>query len=162
MITFVVAQDENGTIGKDGSLPWSLPADMKFFKEMTLTGDILMGRKTFESFPNGPLKDRENLVLTRQEDYEAEGAFIFNNKEEALEHASNNDKPLHVIGGAEIFRQFLDDVDIIYVTVVHEDFEGDTEMPEIDYSLFELVEEKEGHVDEKNKYPHTFYTYKRK
>lgn len=162
MITFVVAQDENGTIGKDGSLPWSLPADMKFFKEMTLTGDILMGRKTFESFPNGPLKDRENLVLTRQEDYEVEGAFIFNNKEDALKHASNNDKPLHIIGGAEIFRQFLDDVDIIYLTVVHEDFKGDTEMPEIDYSLFELETEREGHVDEKNIYPHTFYTYKRK
>jgi len=162
LISFVWAQDENGTIGKDGDIPWSLPADLKFFKEVTMTGDILMGRKTFESLPNGALKGRENLILTRQEDYEAEGAYVFNSKEDALRHANKNDKPLHVIGGSEIFTMFIHDVDVLYQTVVHDEFEGDTHMPGIDFSNFELSTKKEGTVDEKNPFPHTYYIYKRK
>ncbi|MCC5895497.1 MAG: dihydrofolate reductase [Alkalibacterium sp.] len=162
MITFVWAEDENGLIGKDGELPWHLPADMAFFKEITLTGDVAMGRKTLDSIPNPPLKNRVNYVLTRNEGFSQDGVEICHSKEELIERASASDKPLHVIGGVSLFNVFLDEVDMLYRTVIHESFEGDTYIPDIDYSQFELVEEKEGTVDEKNRHSHTFQIFKRK
>lgn len=162
MITFVWAEDQNGVIGLNGKLPWSLPADLKFFKEVTMTGDMLMGRKTYEGLPNPPLPGRENIILTRNKNYIAEGATILHSIEEALEYHEKTDKPLHVIGGENIFLQFLHQVDVLYRTVVHDSFEGDTYIPDIDYSEFELVSEKEGTVDEKNPHSHTYMLYKRK
>lgn len=162
MITFVWAEDENGTIGKDGQLPWTLPADMAFFKKVTLTGNVAMGRKTLESIPNPPLKNRKNFVMTRNESYSFPGVVVCNNKEELLEATKNEERPLHVIGGVSLFEEFLDDVDMLYRTVIHDTFEGDTVIPDIDYEQFELIEKEEGTVDEKNRYPHTFLIYKRK
>lgn len=160
-ITFVWIQDERGTIAKDGEIPFSMPADLKFFKDTTMTGNILMGRKTFEALPNGALPDRENLILTRQTDYTPEDAQVFHSKAAVLAYASKQTVPLHVIGGAEIFSLFLDEVDYLYETRVHDYFAGDTFMPTIDYSQFVLISEKEGEVDEKNSYPYTFLIYKR-
>lgn len=161
MITFVWAEDENGLIGKDGDLPWSLPADMAFFKKVTLTGNVAMGRKTLDSIPNPPLKDRINYVMTRNKDFHMEGVIVAHSKEELLEVAAT-DKPLHIIGGVSLFEAFVEDVDRLYRTVIHESFEGDTYIPEIDYSKFKLVEEVEGTVDEKNRHPHTFQIFERK
>jgi dihydrofolate reductase len=162
MITFVWAEDENGVIGKDGTLPWNLPNDMKFFKEVTLTGNILMGRKTFESIPNPPLPHRKNVVMTRNEQFEYEGVTVFHSKEEVLKYAEESDRPLHIIGGAVIFDLFVNEVDKLYRTLIHDSFDGDTFMSPIDYSQFDLVEEKEGTVDEKNKHAHTFQIFERK
>lgn len=162
MLTFVWAEDENGVIGKEGGLPWSLPNDMKFFKEVTLTGNVLMGRKTLESIPNPPLKNRINVVLTRNTEFEKKDIIVLNTKDEVLELAKTMDKPLHIIGGADIFNMFVNDVDRLYRTLIHETFEGDVYMPSIDYSLFDLVETVEGHVDEKNIYAHTFQIFERK
>lgn len=158
------AEDENGVIGLDGKLPWSLPADLKFFKEVTMTGDILMGRKTYEGLPSKPLPGRENIILTRNENYtvENEEVTVLNSIEEALEYNKKTDKPLHVIGGKNIFIQFIDYVDVLYRTVIHDAFEGDTYIPDIDYSKFKLVSSKEGPVDEKNRHPHTYMVYERK
>jgi dihydrofolate reductase len=161
MITFVWAEDKNGLIGKNGELPWHLPADMQFFKEVTLTGDVVMGRKTLESIPKPPLKKRENFVLTSNPSFELEGIHVCHSKEEILEKTKGSEKPLHVIGGVSLFELFKDDVDMLYRTVIHESFEGDTYMPAIDYSQFELIEEKEGTVDVKNKHAHTFQIFKR-
>ncbi len=80
MLAYVYAEDENGLIGKGDRLPWSLPADVKFFKEVTMQGDVVMGRATYESIPNRPLKGRRNIVLTHNQDYEAPGAIVFNSK----------------------------------------------------------------------------------
>lgn len=162
MLTFVWAEDENGVIGKEGGLPWSLPNDMKFFKEVTLTGNVLMGRKTLESIPNPPLKNRINVVLTRNTEFEKKDIIVLNTKDEVLELAKTMDKPLHIIGGADIFNMFVNDVDRLYRTLIHETFEGDVYMPSIDYSLFDLVETVEGHVDEKNIHAHTFQIFERK
>jgi len=162
MITFVWAEDENGLIGKDGQLPWHLPADMQFFKKVTLTGDVAMGRKTLESIPNPPLKKRENYVLTSNEKFERDGVHICHSKKDILEKSNESKKPLHVIGGVSLFELFKEDVDMLYKTVIHESFEGDTYMPEIDYAQFELIEETQGTVDEKNRHPHTFQVFKRK
>lgn len=162
MITFVWAEDENGLIGKDGELPWHLPADMQFFKQVTLTGDVAMGRKTLESIPNPPLKNRENYVLTSNRSFDMEGVHVCHSKNDILEKTKDSDKPLHVIGGVSLFELFKEDVDMLYRTVIHDSFEGDTYMPEIDYAQFDLIEEKQGTVDEKNKHPHTFQIFKRK
>lgn len=164
MITYVWAEDQNGVIGLDGKLPWSLPADLKFFKDVTLTGDILMGRKTYEGLPNKPLPGRENIILTRNENYkrEEEGVTVLNSIDEAMDYHESMNKTLHIIGGENIFIQFIDYVDVLYRTVVHDSFEGDTYIPDIDYSQFELVSTKEGPVDKKNKHPHTYMIYKRK
>lgn len=162
MITFVWAEDENGLIGRDGQLPWHLPADMQFFKRVTLTGDVVMGRKTLESIPNPPLKNRENVVLTSNKDFKLPGVKVCHSKKEILEETKHSEKPLHIIGGVSLFELFKDDVDMLYRTVIHDTFEGDTYMPPIDYAQFELVEEVKGHIDEKNIYPHTFQIFKRK
>ena len=83
-ITFIWAEDKNGLIGEAGSLPWSLPADMKFFKETTMNDVVVMGRKTYESIPKRPLKNRINIVLTKQLDYKADGAIVCHSKEDVL------------------------------------------------------------------------------
>lgn len=98
MITFVWAEDENGLIGSKGDLPWHLPADMQFFKKVTLTGDVVMGRKTLESIPNPPLKNRENYVLTSKKSLDFKGGVICHSKEDVLEKTRHSKKPLHVIG----------------------------------------------------------------
>ena len=162
MITFVWAEDENGLIGRDGTLPWHLPADMQFFKQVTLTGDVVMGRKTLESIPNPPLKKRVNYVLTSNKEFQRSGVHVCHSKEEILEKTKESKKPLHIIGGVSLFELFKEDVDMLYRTVIHESFEGDTHMPPIDYSKFELIEEVTGQVDEKNRHPHTFQIFKRK
>lgn len=162
MITFVWAEDENGVIGNNGKLPWHLPGDMQFFKEITLTGDVLMGRKTFESIPNPPLPNRENLVMTRNKEFSHEGVTVFHSKEEVLKWAETHEKPLHIIGGSVLFEQFVSNVDMLYRTLIHDSFDGDTYMSDIDYSQFDLVEEREGVVNEANKHAHTFQIFKRK
>lgn len=162
MITFVWAEDENGLIGKNGELPWHLPADMQFFKRVTLTGDVVMGRKTLESIPKPPLKKRDNYVLTSNKNFSLPGVKVCHTKEDILEETSQSKKPLHIIGGVSLFELFKDDVDMLYRTVIHESFEGDTYMPPIDYTQFELIEEVIGQLDDKNIYPHTFQVYKRK
>lgn len=160
--TFVWAEDEKGLIGREGTLPWDLPNEMKYFVEVT-TGDVVvMGRKTYESIPNRPLKNRVNIVLTRDEDYKAEGAIVCHSKEEILEVVKDIEKPIHIIGGTSLFDMFMDEVNVLYRTVVYETFEGDTYMPKIDYKYFRVVESKEGITDEENIYAHTFYLYERK
>ncbi|WP_208559960.1 dihydrofolate reductase [Marinilactibacillus kalidii] len=161
MITFVWAEDENGVIGLNGELPWSLPNDMKFFKEVTLTGNVLMGRKTLESIPNPPLKNRINVVMTRDDTYEADEVIVMNDRESVLILAESMDKPLHIIGGADIFNLFIDDVDKLYRTLIHEKFQGDTYMPEINYNNFKMIESREGLLDEKNRHAHTFQIFER-
>lgn len=161
MIGFVWAEDTQHNIGIDGHLPWSLPNDMKRFKDLTTGNTIVMGRKTFESFPNGPLPNRLNIVVSRDQNYQVKHpAILINSKSELYDHVDPDDK-IMVIGGKGIFEMFKDDVDTLYVTKIHHEFSGDTKMSEIDYKDFKLVEKKEGTVDEKNLYPYTFETYHR-
>ncbi len=160
--TFVWAEDQNGLIGKEGRLPWSLPNEMKYFVEVT-TGDVVvMGRKTYESIPNPPLKNRVNIILTRDENYEAEGAIVCHTKEEIMEAVKDIKKPIHIIGGVSLFEMFMDEVNLLYRTIVYDEFEGDTHMPQIDYKHFRVFQSRIGETDEENIYPHHFYVYERK
>jgi Dihydrofolate reductase len=163
MLAFVWAEDENRLIGKGDTLPWRLPADVAFFKKITMRGDMVTGRKTYESIPNRPLPGRRNIVLTTQRDYEAPGAIVVHSKEEILELERTGDKDLYIIGGAVLFKMFENEVDELYRTVIHSAFEGDTYFDEdFDYKKFELVKTEKGIVDEKNLYEHTFELWRRK
>ncbi|MGP6139825.1 dihydrofolate reductase [Jeotgalibaca sp. A127] len=156
MYVLVWAEDDAGAIGKDGKLPWHLPNDLKFFKTTTNGQTIVMGRKTFESMGSRPLPNRKNYVLTRQNDYEAPGAVVINSLN-ALP-----DEDIYVIGGSEIYKKFLPEADVLIRTKISGTFDGDTFFPEVNWDEWELVEETEGTVDEKNKYAHRFQTFKRK
>lgn len=162
MLTFVWIEDENQLIGQANQLPWHLPADLKHFKAVTVGDAVLMGRKTYEALPIKPLPNRRNIILTRNKDYVAPGAEVFHSKEAILSAVDTDQQTLHIIGGGEIYRLFIDEVDELYQTIIEGDFEGDTYFPTLDFSEFELLSKKEGTVDEANRYPHTFYHYRRK
>lgn len=122
----IYARAANGVIGRDGALPWRLPADLRRFKAMTLGKPMIMGRKTFDSFPS-PLPGRRHIVLTRDAAWTAEGAEVAHSLDEAL--ALAGDGEVAVIGGAEIYRLFLPLAPRIELTEIHADYPGDTEMP---------------------------------
>ncbi|MDR6145077.1 MULTISPECIES: dihydrofolate reductase [unclassified Sphingomonas] len=126
MIVFVLARARNGVIGRDGQLPWHLPADLKHFKAQTIGKPMIMGRKTFESFP-APLPGRRHIVLTRDPHWSAEGAEVAHDVESALALAGSGD--VAVIGGAEIFALFLPRADRIELTEIDAEPEGDAVVP---------------------------------
>ena len=159
MISFVWAEDKNHIIGEKGHLPWSLPNDLHHFKDVTVNHPIVMGRKTFESFPNGPLPKRLNIVISKNPDYQVPDSVVLINDKADLKKYVQSDDEVMVIGGSGIFKLFQDDVDRLYLTKIDHEFTGDTKMCSIDYSKFKLVEKKEGHMDDKNIYPYTFETW---
>lgn len=161
MISFLFAMDKNRLIGKENKLPWHLPNDLKYFKEMTMQKKIAMGRKTFESIGR-PLPGRKTIVLTRDEHFSCEGCLVFHSIEEFVRFAENEHEEIFVIGGAEIFNKMLPYADRLYITEIEAEFSGDVFFPEIDYSEWELISEKEGTLDAKNVYPHRFLIYERK
>lgn len=122
MITLILARAENGVIGVDGGLPWRLPADLKRFKTLTMGRPMIMGRKTFESFP-APLPGRRHIVMTRDRDWAAPGAEVAHAVDAALTLAGGG---VSVIGGAEIFALFRDRADRAEVTVIWRHYDGDT------------------------------------
>jgi dihydrofolate reductase len=129
IVTLIVARAENGVIGRDGSLPWHLPADLRRFKALTLGAPMVMGRKTFESLP-GLLPGRRHIVLTRNPEWHAPGAEVVRDLAEALRVAG--EPRVSVIGGAEIFREFVAVADRVELTEVHARPEGDTCMEPFD------------------------------
>ncbi|KAB8138437.1 dihydrofolate reductase [Gracilibacillus oryzae] len=162
MISLLFAMDRNRVIGKNNDMPWHLPNDMKFFREMTTNQTIIMGRKTLESM-NGPLPKRENIVLTRDADFSHPNCKVIHSIKELQKIINEQpEKEWFVIGGENIFRQTLEIADRIYMTHIDESFGGDTYFPEFNQSEWEITSEKAGTVDELNKYPHTFIQYDRK
>jgi dihydrofolate reductase len=132
-MNLIVAVDKNWAIGKDNRMMWSIPADMKFFREMTKGNVVIMGRKTLESFPNGqPLKNRVNIVITRKKDYKVKGAVIAHSVKEAVKEAEKYEGELFVIGGESIYRAFLSYCDTAYITKIDHAFDADTYFPNLD------------------------------
>lgn len=158
MITFHLARADNGVIGRDGALPWHLPADLRRFKAATMGKPMIMGRRTFESFP-APLPGRRHIVLTRDSDWHAEGAEVAHGPEAAL--ALAGDAPeVAVIGGAEIFALLLDRAGRIELTEVHDDIEGDARVPAFD-SLAWRETAREDHPSEAGRPAYSFVTLER-
>lgn len=155
----IAAAGENNALGKDNDLVWHLPDDFKRFKALTTGHHIIMGRKTFESFPK-PLPNRTHVVLTRQKDYRPEGAIVVHSLEDALREAEDDPQPF-IIGGGEIFEMALDITDVIELTRVHASFEADAFFPELDLEHWELVSSSYHGKDERHAYDFTFLTYER-
>jgi dihydrofolate reductase len=158
IVSAIVAMAENRVIGKNNQLPWHLPADLKHFKELTTGHSIIMGRKTYESIGK-PLPNRENIILTRDKNYQAEGCKVVHAIEEAIKLAAHN-KELFIIGGAEIYQQAMPYIHRIYLTVVHHYFEGDTYFPALNNEWREISNERH-EADEKNDYAFSFVVLER-
>lgn len=159
MINFIVAVDKNNVIGKDNKLPWRLPEDLKYFKKTTLDKTMIMGRKTFESLP-GILPGRNHVVLTRKGiNTEHPQVSSIGSVKDVLTKFKNEE--IFVIGGSDIFKQFLPYVDKLFITHIDEVFEGDTYFPEINLDNWELKSYVKGIKDEKNPYDYSFKVYKR-
>lgn len=160
-IALVAALDEHRVIGRGGRLPWHLPADLRHFKEVTVGHPVIMGRKTYESIGK-PLPGRLNIVLTRQRDYEASGCVVVSGLDEAIEEVdSANAQRAMVIGGSGVFRQALPRADVMYLTIVHGHYDGDTYFPEFASEQWEVVERKSRAADEENEADMTFVELRR-
>ena len=133
LIVLVVAVSRNGVIGRDGALPWRLPSDLRRFKELTIGKPVIMGRKTWEALPRKPLPGRTNIVITRQAGFGAPGALVASTVDKALAMArAEQPAEIAVIGGGEIYRQFLPYADRIHLSEVDAEAGGDTRFPELD------------------------------
>lgn len=166
MISFVWAEDETGNIGYHGRLPWHLPADLHHFKEKTIGHPMVMGRKTFDSFP-GILPERKHIVLTHNQDFKEkyqsnDQVEVFIELDDLKKWLNTQNEDISIIGGASLFKEMLDEVDILEQTKIHHQFKGDIKMVPIDYRKFKLIDKEVHHADDKNQYDYTFLTYKRK
>lgn len=159
-LALIVATDEQGLIGRDNDLPWRLSADLQYFKKITMGKPIIMGRKTHESIGR-PLPGRQNIVITRDKSYQAEGCLVVHNLEQALTHCEQEPEAM-IMGGASLYEQSLDKVDIIYHTQVHATLEGDTWFPDWDKSAWQETQREDHLADDKNEYPYSFVVYQRK
>ena len=152
---------ENNAIGKDNQLLWHLSDDLKRFKSLTSGHHIIMGRKTFESFPQ-PLPNRTHVVITKQDDYKApHGIIVVNSLKDALDAAKEDNQPF-IIGGGEIYNQSLKVAHKIELTRVHHTFEADTFFPKIDNSIWKETSNVYHKRDDKNEFDYSFISYTRK
>ncbi len=160
-ISLIVAAATNNAIGKGGTMPWHLPNDLKHFKNITWGMPVIMGRKTFDSLGK-PLGGRKNIVITRQADWQAEGAIAVRNMEDALFLAKETDaKEAMVIGGGEIFKMIFDKAKRIYLTRVEAEPEADTFFPAVNPEQWRLVSQKNHEADEKNSFNYSFQIWER-
>ncbi|MEE2908706.1 MAG: dihydrofolate reductase [Planctomycetota bacterium] len=158
-ITLIAAASDNNIIGRDGALPWRLPADMAFFKNTTMGHPVIMGRRTWETLPK-PLDGRKNIVLTRQANLVADGASVVGSTEAAMEACESADE-CFVIGGGEIYRLFIDRADRILLTRVHVSLSGDAEFPPLDGNVWVLSASEQRPADDRNEHAMTFEDWQR-
>ncbi len=156
MITLVAAMGQDRVIGKDGKMPWHLPAELKHFRRVTRGQVVVMGRKTFESIGE-PLKGRTNVIITRNGSYKAPGCEVVHSVDEVV----HDPRPIYIIGGAELYREFLSHADRMILTRIHHGFDGDTFFPEWNPAEWQLTAAEEHTRDERNAYDFTIETYQR-
>jgi dihydrofolate reductase len=159
MLSLIVAMARNRVIGLGNRLPWYLPADLQFFKRITLGKPILMGRRTFESLGR-PLPGRINIVITGQPDYQAEGCIVVHSLADALAAAGSVEE-IMVIGGASLYAQTLERADRIYLTLVAAEPEGDVRFPELERGAWQEVWREDHPADARHAYPFSFILLER-
>lgn len=158
MITIIAAAGEKNELGKDNQIIWHLPDDFKRFKTITSGHYIIMGRKTFESFPK-PLPNRTHIVITRNKNYSVpDGCIVVDSIEKAIAICPKNET-VFIIGGGEIYKQSINMADCIELTRVHNTFDADAFFPEIDLTKWELISSQFHDKDEKHNYSFAFETY---
>jgi len=158
----ISAVAENRVIGNKNSLPWHLPADFKYFKEKTLGKTIVLGLNTFKSIGEKPLPDRKHIILNNDPNYKVpENCFLAKSIDEVLEMVKN-DQEVMICGGASIYKQFLPLANRLYLTYIHQEFEGDTYFPEFDTKEWKEISRQDHQPDEKNKYDYSFVILEKK
>lgn len=160
MIVMIAAVAENNALGKNNELIWHLPNDFKRFKAITTGHHIIMGRKTFESFPK-PLPNRTHVIISRQKNYAPEGCIVVDDIEKAIAVCPKNET-IYIIGGGEIYKQAIIFADQLDITRVHHQFEADVYFPEINPDIWKLTSETFHPKDEKHLYDYSFQTFVRK
>ena len=164
MISLIVAIGKNRVIGKDNQLIWHLPADLKRFKQLTMGHTMIMGRKTFESIGKA-LSGRTTIIITRQKNYTKENCLIADSLEHAIEHCKINPAIQHeeifIIGGAQIFAEAMSLADKIYLTKIHQSFDGDVFFPQFENEIWKITFREDHKADEKNKYDFSFIDYEK-
>ena len=158
-IALIVAMAKNRVIGADNKIPWHLPNELKLFKSLTMGHHIVMGRKTYESI-NRLLPGRTTVIVTRQRDYQVEGAIVAHSIPAAIE-ACRGDDEVFVIGGADLFRETLPIANRLYLTVVDAEPSGDVFMPALDMTQWREVSSQAFIADEKHAHGYRFYIYDR-
>lgn len=158
MISFILAMGKDRSIGFENKLPWRLPADLAYFKKLTMGHRILMGRKTYESIGK-PLPGRVNIVATRDSKFQAEGVEVVQSPQQVMTRYPNDE--VFVIGGSQIFEQFLPFADRIYLTFIDHTFQADTFFPELNDGEWEITSRVPGITDERNPYRYEFLIYDR-
>lgn len=159
-LAIIVATDLNGLIGKDNDLPWRLSADLHYFRQITMGKPIIMGRRTHESIGR-PLPGRENIIITSDQDYQAEGCTVMHSLQSALQHCEQHQEVM-IMGGASLYQQCLPLADKIYLTQVDAELSGDTWFPEWDKTQWQCISQQDHPADENNDYPYSFMVYERK
>lgn len=162
MFSLIAAIGKNNELGKDNTLLWNMPNDMKYFRETTRGHSVIMGRKTFESIGR-PLPNRRNIVITRDMNYTKEGIEIVHSLDEALKIFENKNEEVFIIGGAEIYKQAIEKIDKLYITEIDGEFpEADTFFPIIDKEIWKETKKENHTKDETNPYEYAFVIYERK
>ena len=170
MISIIAAIAKNRVIGNKNYLPWHLPADFKYFKEATLGKTIVMGLNTFKSIGEKPLPDRKNIILNNDANYvPPEECYLARSIEEVLQMinddpsaSSGQKQEVFVCGGASVYKQFLPLANILYLTYIHQNFEGDTFFPEVNPSEWKEIKREDHKADDKNTYDYSFVILERK
>ena len=160
-LALIAAVAENGAIGRNQQLLCHLPNDLKFFKALTSGHTVVMGRRTFESLPNGALPNRRNIVLTHNRDMAWPNVTVIHRLDEIGE--KETDDEIFIIGGASLYNETIGLADTLYITHIHHSFDdADTFFPKIDNEIWIKTDIREMPADEKHPYPYSFVTYKRK
>jgi dihydrofolate reductase len=160
-VSIIVAAAANGVIGRDGGLPWRLPADLRHFKRTTMGHHLVVGRRTWEEVGR-PLPGRTMVVVTRDPALGIPGVVVVSSLQEAVAVAVGaGDDEVFVAGGGEIYRQAMAMAHRVYLTRIHADIEGDTTFPELDGEAWRLVSREDHEADEGNPYPYSFLVYER-
>lgn len=159
ILSMIVAMGRNRVIGSEGSMPWRLPRDLKYFKETTMGKPVVMGRKTYESIGR-PLPGRRTIVMTRKQGYEAPGCTVVHSIEEAL-LATCEAREVMIAGGADVYRQFLPLTHRIYLTCIDANFDGDATFPELSEGAWQTVWEEAHQADARNPYNFRFLLLER-
>ena len=164
IISVIVAADENNAIGKDNAMPWRLPDEWRYFRDTTMGKPVIMGRKTWESLPEGrrPLPGRRNIVVTRQPSYDAPGADVVPGVDEAVRLASLSSDEAFIIGGAQLYGYGLEIADRLYLTRVYTEIDGaDAFFPQVDFLDWRETDRIEHPADEKHPFAFTQMVFER-
>ncbi len=158
IVAIIAAVTENGVIGRDGDMPWHLPADLSYFKQTTTGHAVIMGRRTFESFGGRPLPRRRNVVVTRNTAFQSDGVTVVHSLDEALRVCADEEE-VFICGGASIYAEALALADVMHITRIHASIEGDTMFPDVDWDRWSLEKETTRPADERNAYDLAFQVY---